>query len=343
MQKILIIRFSSIGDIVLTTPVIRCLKNQLGDTEIHFLTKKQYEPLLQVNPYIDHLWLYDHNFKSLVPALKKEHFDFIADLHHNIRSAFVRCMLRRPSATFSKLNIQKWLMVNFKWNFLPDVHIVDRYFKTVSSFRILNDGEGLDHFIPEQQEVDPAQISPSFRDGYIVVVIGGKHHTKIFPVDKVTEVCRRLDVPVILLGGEEDFERGEEVVRAVGTRVINGCGLFTLNQAASLIFQSDSVLTNDTGMMHIAAAFCKRMVSVWGNTIPAFGMTPYMPTDDNYPTLIAEVHGLSCRPCSKLGFRECPRKHFRCMNDIDVGEIVQFLKSSDSPVDSSSLGITSIP
>ena len=317
--KILIIRFSSIGDIVLTTPIIRCLKQQLRGAVVHFITKKQFEPILKSNPYIDKLWLYDGSFGSFLPKLRAERFDFIADLHKNLRSKYLELRLGRPSGSFTKLNIRKWLIVNFKWNFLPDIHIVDRYFKAVHKLGVKNDGQGLDYFLSPADEVIPAY--PEF----VAVVTGGKHNTKIFPAEKVAEVINKLKLPVILLGGKEDWERGEQIVRLSSKPVLNSCGQYSLNQAASLLRQSSAVLTNDTGLMHIAAAFHKRMVSVWGNTIPAFGMYPYQPADagDSY---LAEVAGLSCRPCSKLGFRECPRQHFRCMMDISVDDIAAHLE-----------------
>ena len=138
--KILVIRFSSIGDIVLTTPVIRALKQQLPGARVHFLTKLRFEPVLKSNPYIDKLWLYDQNFNEIIPRLKAERFDYIVDLHKNFRSTYVRLLLGRPSGSFNKLNIRKWLIVNFKWNFLPGIHIVDRYFRAVQKLGVNNDG-----------------------------------------------------------------------------------------------------------------------------------------------------------------------------------------------------------
>ncbi|MEI7490743.1 MAG: glycosyltransferase family 9 protein [Bacteroidota bacterium] len=318
-KKILIIRFSSIGDIVLTTPVIRCLKQELPGAEVHYLTKKQFEPILKANPYIDRLWLYEGNFKCLIPLLRAEGYDYIADLHGNLRSAYVKLMLGKPSGSFPKLNIRKFLLVNFKWNFLPGIHIVDRYFRAVSKLGVKNDRQGLDYFISPADEVTPA-----FPE-YYAVVVGGKHNTKIFPPEKVAEVVEKLDKPVILLGGKEDRQRGEQVMGLTSKPMLNACGKYSLNQAASLVRQSSAVLTNDTGLMHISAAYHKRMVSVWGNTIPAFGMYPYMPSNGG-DSFIAEVAGLGCRPCSKIGFRECPKHHFRCMMDISVDEIAAHIE-----------------
>ena len=325
LKKILVIRFSSIGDIVLTSVVVRCLKEQLRNAEIHFLTKTQNEPILRANPYIDMIWLYDHNFKDVIPQLKSQGFDFIVDLHKNYRSAFVIRQIGVKSASYPKLNLRKWVLVRFKLNFLPDIHIVDRYFKAAEPLGIKNDGKGLDYFIPPEDEVELATLPETHRCGFIAVVIGGKHNTKIFPVEKVASVCNKLAKPVILLGGEEDKQRGELIVREAGPLVFNSCGLFNINQSASLIQKADAVLTNDTGLMHVAAAFKKPIISVWGNTIPAFGMYPYFPDKFISNSLIAEVKSLSCRPCSKLGFNECPKKHFNCMRQIATDSIINFL------------------
>jgi ADP-heptose:LPS heptosyltransferase len=325
LRKILVIRFSSIGDIVLTSAVVRCLKTQLPGAELHFLTKTQNEPILRANPSIDQVWLYDHNFKDLIPRMKSQGFDFIVDLHRNYRSAFVKRQFEVPSASFPKLNIRKWLSVQFKMKVLPDIHIVDRYFMAVIPLGVKNDGSGLDYFIPAEDEVPLSGVPATHHNGFIAIVIGGKHNTKIFPPEKISEICHRLALPVILLGGTDDRDRGEKIVSLTGTMVYNSCGLYNINQSASLIRQARAVLTNDTGLMHVAAAFKKPIVSVWGNTIPAFGMYPYLPVNFKSNSMVAEVKGLPCRPCSKLGFKECPKKHFNCMKMIDIDPIVDFL------------------
>ena len=310
---------------MLTTPVIRCLKKQLRGAEIHFLTKTQNEPILRANPYIDKIWLYHHDFQEVIPQLKSQGFDFVVDLHKNYRSAFVKNQLGVKSAGFPKLNFRKWLSVRFKLNVLPEIHIVDRYFMAAKPLGVVNDGLGLDYFIPAEDEVPLSGLPESHHRGFVAVVIGGKHHTKIFPADKVAEVCSKLALPVVLLGGSEDRDRGDQIVSHTSALVYNSCGLFNINQSASLIRQAASVLTNDTGLMHIAAAFNKPIVSVWGNTIPAFGMYPYLQEQFKPNSMIAEVEGLSCRPCSKLGHRECPKKHFKCMKEIEADPVVEFL------------------
>ena len=320
MKKILIIRFSSIGDIVLTTPVVRCLKKQLPDAEIHYLTKAGFVTVLEANPNIDKLYSINEKITEILPELKKEQYDHIIDLHKNFRSKEVIFNLHKPSSSFSKINIKKWLIVNFKINRLPAVHIVDRYFQAVEKLGIKNDGKGLDYFIPEKDEIDLNTLPRPFQSGYTGWVIGGKHQTKIYPVEKIIEVCKLINKPVVLLGGKEDFEKGGKIKEEAGNNIFNACGKFNINQSASLVRQADKIITNDTGLMHIAAAFRKEIISLWGNTIPEFGMYPYMPGDEN-KSHILEVKNLKCRPCSKLGYKQCPKGHFDCMERIDVEKL----------------------
>jgi ADP-heptose:LPS heptosyltransferase len=217
------------------------------------------------------------------------------------------------------------MIVNLRIDRLPRIHIVDRYFAAVKSLGVGNDRKGLDYFIPQGEEVDLSVLPDPFRKGFIAFVIGGKHTTKILPEDKVAEVCRNLSRPVVLLGGTEDEERGKRIAEITGSSVLNACGRFSIHQSASLIRQADKVITNDTGLMHIAAAFGKNILSVWGNTIPEFGMFPYIEGKENAVSGIFEVKGLYCRPCSKIGFENCPKGHFRCMNDQDTDAMIKFL------------------
>jgi ADP-heptose:LPS heptosyltransferase len=320
LTKFLIIRLSSIGDIILTTPVIRCLKNQINEPEIHFLVKKHFLPVIASNPYIDKIHCYEDNLSSLVRILKEEHFDYIIDLHNNIRSFIIRLRIRAKSSVVNKINFRKFLMVRFKLDLLPDIHLVDRYLATVRSLGIENDGKGLDYFIPREDEVDPDSLPPAFRKGFIAIVIGGKHSTKQIPADKLQILCKLINQPVLLLGGPDDHRTGEIIAESTGGNVLNTCGKYNINQSVSLVRQSLIVITCDTGLMHAAAAFHRIILSVWGNTIPEFGMFPYMPHPESR---IFEVKGLYCRPCSRIGYKKCPQHHFRCMLDQDFNKIAE--------------------
>ncbi len=318
MKKILVIRFSSIGDIVLTTPVIRCLKDQ-SNAEIHFLTKEVFSGIVSNNPNISKVITIKSKVSEAREKLLAENYDFVVDLHHNLRSAQVKRLLKKPSASFPKLNVKKWLLVNAHINRLPKIHIVDRYFETVKPLGVKNDGKGLDYFIPEKDEVNLASLPESHNKNFIAFTTGAKFGTKQLPVEKMISIVHLLRRPIILLGGKEDFDRAEKIRSECGELVFNACGKYNLNQSASLVRQSDFVIAHDTGLMHIASAFHKKIFSVWGNTVPDFGMTPYQPGEGSK---IIEVKNLSCRPCSKIGFAKCPKGHFKCMNDIDVKEFI---------------------
>ena len=326
--KVLIIRFSSIGDIVLTTPVIRCLKQQLsGEVEVHYLTKKKFAGVVAGNPHLHTVHTIEDRVSEVMPELKAMGFHYVIDLHRNIRSGFVKRGLGVLSFTFNKINTPKWLKVKLKVDVLPSVHIVDRYLKTVEAFGIENDGLGLEYFIDPADEVPPESWPETHQNGYIAFVIGGSFATKMLPVEKVISICRKLTAPIVLLGGPDDKERGEAIAEELGSRVWNACGKYKLDQSASLVRQADKVIAHDTGLMHIAAAYKKDIISIWGNTIPQFGMAPYLPEGQGSSTIV-QVNGLKCRPCSKLGYKECPKKHFRCMKEIDEEKVVQACQPS---------------
>ena len=337
MKKILVIRFSSIGDIVLTTPVIRCLKNQIQEVEIHVLTKKKFSNLYKTNPYINKVYEFDDSLKRNIEELKIEHYDYVVDLQKNKRSVRVTRALGCPHASFPKLNFRKFLLSTFKINIMPDIHIVDRYFKAVEKLGVKNDYQGLDFFISEKNNYDISQLPENFQKGYYAFVIGGTYKTKILPAVKIVEIIKKINKAVVLLGGPDDVERAEEIIYGVNettrqrdnegsknSQILNLVGKINLEQSASIVKNADSVLTNDTGLMHIAAAFHKNIVSVWGNTVPELGMHPYLPKEKE-KCHIVECKDVKCRPCSKLGFKECPKKHFRCMMEIDVEEVVKLM------------------
>lgn len=313
MKKILIIRFSSIGDIVLTTPVIRCIKIQKPEIEIHYLTKAAYKDILVNNTYITKIHTIEKDVKEVADELRKENFDFVIDLHNNIRSFQTKRIIKKPSSSFQKLNFKKWVLVNFKIDKMPALHIVDRYLDAAKSLGVINDNKGLDYFISKQDEVELSQLPKTHQAGYIAFVIGAKHNTKKMPLEKIISICKKLSKPIILFGGKEDVLNADAIEKAVGTTIYNACGKYNLNQSASLIKQAEKVITHDTGLMHIAAAFKKDIISVWGNTVPAFGFSPYMPGENSK---IAEVKNLSCRPCSKIGYQKCPKGHHKCMVEI---------------------------
>jgi heptosyltransferase-2 len=322
-MKILVIRFSSIGDIVLTTPVLRCLKQQKPDSSIHYLTKQSYGTLLINNPYIDKLHYLQDDLDAVIAELKAEKFDVVIDLHNNLRTLRVKKALNVKSYAFPKLNIQKWLLTNFKIDMMPDKSIVERYFEPVKELGVHNDGKGLDYFIRDDKKIANDDIPMSHWGGYIGCVIGGSYNTKKLPVAQWKKFCEMVPYPVILLGGPEDRDEGSAIAEQDPVKIYNSCGKFNLNESAELVQRARVIISNDTGLMHVAAAFQKPIISLWGNTSPEMGMFPYYGYNNLKEriapqSVIIENKGLSCHPCSKIGYDKCPKKHFKCMNDLDM-------------------------
>lgn len=328
IKKILIIRFSSIGDIVWTSPIVRCAKQQLQDVELHYCTKIQYKSLVMGNPYIDKLHYLDGSLNALVGELKKEKFDFILDLHRNIRTSMIKFRLGVPSKAYDKLRIKRFLFTTFQINFMPNCHVVDRYFDAASPLEITNDGKGLDYYIPEKDEVEKDWLPETHRNGYVAYVIGATGWTKILPFKKMVELCDKINKPIILVGGKEDMEAGDKLEKFFNTKpdsqeivdglkilgkltvIFNACGKFNLSQSAYLVKEAEVVFGHDTGLTHIAAAFKKTIFSIWGGTVP----NNFYPYGTQF--FLLENTKLTCRPCSKSGRSNCPKGHFKCMNDL---------------------------
>lgn len=315
MKKVLVIRFSSIGDIVLTSPILRCLKKQHPEIEIHYLTKSSFSFIVEQNEYVSKVHTIDNDIDEVLPQLKAEEFNFVVDLHHNLRTWRLKQKLKTASKAFPKLNFEKFMLTTFKRRKMPDIHVVDRYFEAVASLGVENDKEGLDYFLPVNV-ILPSDIE-HIKD-YVAVVIGAQFATKKMPVNKLIALIQKIDSTVLLLGGPTDIEAGKQIAEKC-TNSINLCGRMHLNESALVIKNAKKVITHDTGLMHIAAAFKKPIISIWGNTVPELGMYPYVPSDRALFT-IHQVE-LPCRPCSKIGHQKCPKGHFKCMELQDLEEI----------------------
>ena len=321
LKKILVIRFSSIGDIVLTTPVIRCLKHKYPDSEIHFITKKSFSNVVASNPYISKVISIDKEVKEVAQQLKKEGYSFVVDLHKNIRSRQVISAVKAKNTSFKKYNWEKFLLTHFKLNKMPDLHIVDRYLATISELDVVNDLKGLDFFIDPKNKVSDLPF-----DNYLALVVGAAHRTKALTAQKISEIIESVNFPIVLVGGEDDKEKGEKAIFLSddSSQVFNACGTYNLEQSASILKQSKCVITPDTGMMHIASALNKPVISIWGNTVPEFGMYPYIPQSKELVHIV-EVKEINCRPCSKIGYEKCPKQHFNCIQNIDVQEVKEIV------------------
>ncbi|MAJ90181.1 MAG: hypothetical protein CMD08_02795 [Flavobacteriales bacterium] len=303
--KILVIRFSSIGDIILTTPVVRCLRSQLN-AKIDFLTKAAYKQLLVSNPNINEVISLEQHKNDMLKVLRSKEYNFVIDLQSNFRSFKLRLMLGVKSYTFSKDTFKRYILIYFGINLLKN-HIVDRYFRAVSKLNVCNDEKGLDYFLSNSMLIDF-----DVDQDYICWCIGGAHKRKQLSSIQVANVISQLEMPVLLLGSAEEKQLSVDIITNIkSNNVYDFCGETSIEESAYLIRNSKLVLTNDTGMMHIASAFDTPIISFWGCTKPSLGFSPYMAAKKSK----CIITSFSDAPCSKHG-KYCKFQSNGCIKEI---------------------------
>lgn len=325
-MRLLFIRFSSIGDIVFTTPAIRCAKQQIPGVEIHFLTKASMKAVTEANPYIDHFHYFDKDLNATIKDLKVFQFDYIIDLHKNIRTFQIQKALGVPSLSYQKLSFQKFLLTKLHLNYMPARHIVERSLDALSALGVVNDGKGLDYFIPKEATLPSNTLPAAFQSGYISLVIGASYASKKLPVASLQALCHKIPYPIVLIGGKDDQAEGAAIEAINPIKIFNACGKFNLHESALLVKQSRTVISHDTGFLYIACAFHKKTVAIWGATSPALQVEPYYPAESDSPKqnewyYNAIVPNLPCQPCSNYGTKQCPQGHFACMKKQDLQSI----------------------
>ncbi len=322
-MRLLFIRFSSIGDIVFTTPAIRCAKQQIPGVEIHFLTKASMKAVTIANPYIDHFHYFDKDLSATIKELKQYQFDYIIDLHKNFRTFRIQKALGVPTLSYNKLSLQKFLLTKLHLNLMPSRHIADRSLDALASLGVVNDGRGLDFFIPKETVLKNNALPASFQSGYIALVIGASYASKKLPISELQMLCHKISYPIVLVGGKEDQAEGDAVEAVNPIKIYNACGKFNLHESALLVKNAKTVIAHDTGFLYIACAFHKKTVAIWGTTSPALQVEPYYPASSNSTEWYynAIVPKLPCQPCSNYGTKQCPQGHFACMKKQDLQAI----------------------
>lgn len=316
-MKVLIIRLSSIGDVLLTTPVVRCLKKQMPDVELDYLTKRANVEMLESSPYLRQVVVLGADMGETIEKLRSERYDYIIDLHNNHRSRRIRRALRVKCKVYRKENLRKFIYIFTKRNVMSGRHVVDRYFGAVNVFGVKNDGEGLDLFLPKELEGsfsanlkwNDISVGQFFQEPYIAIACGAQHMTKRIPVQYILKLCNMLQFSVILLGDGKDMEELEAYSTQFPPNVVNLCGKTTLTQSALIVREAAVLISSDTGLMHMGAAFKRPVLAVWGATAPPLGFTPYKTEYYSF-----EVKDLHCHPCSRQGGERCRKGHFKCMN-----------------------------
>ncbi|MCR5192681.1 MAG: glycosyltransferase family 9 protein [Bacteroidales bacterium] len=312
-MKILVIRLGSLGDVVLATPVLRCLKQQIDGGEIHFLTKKNSADLMSNNANIDNLHVLRPTLDDTIDELRQEHFDCIVDLHNNHRSRRIRHSLHIKSYVYKKENFGKFMLVLFKCDIMSGRHVVDRYMDAIKPLGVKPDGKGLELHLP-------AELDSVYRTDkpFVAIACGAQHETKRIPIDKIRYLAEHINSPVVLLGDKDDLRRMEEKDSVFPGNTTNLCGKTSLLESADIVQRSSVVITSDSALMHVASAFHRPVVALWGCTSPRFGFEAYHTEHFNYtPT------SLRCWPCRRMGSEKCPKKHFLCMLSHDYDAIAE--------------------
>jgi ADP-heptose:LPS heptosyltransferase len=326
--KALVICGPSISDVVFATPIIRAIKVQLDEVELHVLVELDVAFALDENPYVDQIHFLNQSFWKNRSRLKREKYDFAVNLREDLSSSLLAFSVGKKSYSMKSLRWKKWLMVNLKIDHLPNTHIVGRMMDAVESLQLKQDELGLDYFIPEKDKVLLEWLPEPFQQGYYVFCIQAAYNTRKLTVDRMIELCDKINKPIVVLGTAIDAQTGEVLSGFFGkavsisyeegllqlnkkTIVYNACGKFNFNQMASVVKQSRGVFTFDNEFIPVASAFKKEIFGLWGNTILLFGRYPY-----RTKFTVFENNRVTCRPCSTRGYDKCPKGHFKCMQRI---------------------------
>lgn len=341
-DKTLVLRLSSIGDIILSSPLLRVLRKSAGNNaRIDFVVRKEYAELVRYNHHLSIVHEYDVNtgytgLQQLALSLRAERYDLVIDIHDSIRTMFLRTMSNAKGVVIiDKRKMERWLLVNLKRNAYDDnLTVAERYIETVKDYDVSDDGRGLEIFIPDSTQFEISGKIAKLRLNDFEKVIGlcpgSKHFTKRWQKEKFAEVAVKAatdyNAKILLFGGKDEFDDCEfvrqEVIRRKGERfATNYAGEFSLLETAAALEFCDAVVTNDSGLMHLAAAKQKKVIAIFGSTVKEFGFAPY-----GTQSIVVEKEHLKCRPCTHIGRKDCPQGHFDCMNGISAEQVYTALR-----------------
>lgn len=321
--KILTIRLSSIGDIVLTTGLYGRIKKQFPNTVIHTLVKKEFAELLNDHPHIDRVLTFDsaqnrNQLRYYRDFVNKENYEFVADLHNNLRSRLMtRDVPGNRIARMDKLKWERFLLVQFKINkYRHILQVPDRYFRVFDGLGLQDDGSGLALHWSEKAEAEVAS-AVDLPEKFIAIAPGAAFYTKTWPCHRFVELAKQLiqqyGISIVWLGGPKERALNDCLREAGDTHTSNLIGQLSLLQNAIVLQKAALLITNDSSLLHIAAAVNTPVTAIFGSSVQEFGFTPF-----RVPAKVVESADVSCRPCSHIGRNQCPKKHFDCMQKISV-------------------------
>ena len=320
--SILIIRLSSLGDIILTSPLIKEVRKKYPDARIDFVVKKEYAGIISQFPWISNINSLDttkgtEEIQRLNREFRETGYDHILDLHNNFRSRRLRRGVAGSHHVIDKRTFKRWLLVKAKINLLTDEpDIIGRYFETAKALNIIDSGEGAT--FGKQFPTSPAKKA--------ALCPGAKHWNKRWPAESYLEVANNLidrGFHIEFFGSPEESEYVNGITSQLPqNRITNLCGKLPLEELPTRMAECSLAITNDSGLMHVAAAIGIPTIAIYGPTVSEFG---FMPRNKNVQ--IVENLNLDCRPCTTIGLDHCPKGHFKCMKEISSLTVIEQFSS----------------
>lgn len=319
--SILILRLSSLGDVVLTTPLIAALRERYPECRIDMVVAAEYESLVPVMSGLTRVHIFDRRsglsgLRGLRRELRPEQYDYVLDLHNVPRTRILRRGLGRQVSVINKRTFRRWLLVRFKIDMLkraPD--IIGRYFETAKSLGISDNGSA-----------PHLAVLPSNDSKKIAIAPGARHWNKRWPAEYFQEVAKTLierGWEVVFFGSEAERGLIDEICSVLPSGYTSVIGEPDLALVARSLANCEIVITNDSGLMHLASAVGTPVVVLFGPTVRQFGFAPRAAPAMHPKSVVLEVEGLNCRPCTAIGSDHCPEKHFRCMKEITPQRVLE--------------------
>jgi heptosyltransferase-2 len=330
---ILAIRFSAIGDILLTTPLFRAIRLRHPGARIAVLTKRQYAPLLSDNPNVNEVFSIadGDSIRHVAEQIRSVNYSHILDLHGNLRTLALRMLAPGPWTSYSKRTIARAALIVTKRNFYGTSEpVAERYFEAAASLDVWpDDGPPeffLAHGVEEEVEARLQKLGLGDAPAMVAIAPGAAHATKRWPALSWIALAKELrstGAEVVVVGGPADAKLAQWIATDVGPGVASVAGLLSLQETGAVIKRSAALISGDTGVMHMATGLGTPLVALFGPTVRQFGFFPYK-------SKRAEVVELSlgCRPCSAHGTAQCPLGHHRCMKEISTAIVLDALRTA---------------
>lgn len=305
--SILIVRLSSLGDIILTEPVVGAVRAAHSDANITFAVKQEYREIVERIDGLDDIIALDTKnkiqYKEQAKAIRATPYDWILDLHNTTRSRLLTLGLKNVRRV-NKRTLRRRLLVMTKVDLLKDTpDVIGKYFEAAKVLGVEDTGAA-----PKLSHI-PVDIAHK----RVALCPGSKHWNKRWPIEYFIETGRALageGYAIEVHGSNAEKEICSAVAQAI-PNAIELSGTLGLGQAIDRLAGCSLAVTNDSGLMHVASAVGIPVVSIFGPTVRPFG---FMPRAEN--AIVLENEGLYCRPCTTIGLPHCPEKHFRCMREI---------------------------